>query len=64
MIITHLHCQKLGYCMKSVRPFLEENGINWMDFVRNGIDEEELLKIEDYRTTRIVEFAHKLEESK
>lgn len=64
MIITHLHCQKLGYCMKSVRPFLESNGIDWMKFVREGIPEEELLKIDDYRTTRIVEFAHKLEESK
>ena len=64
MIITHLHCQKLGYCMKSVRPFLEENGINWMDFVRNGIPEEELLKIEDVRCEKIVAFAHSREEGK
>ncbi len=29
--------QKLGYCIATVKPWFDKHGLNWRDFVRNGI---------------------------
>lgn len=47
MRITAQDCQKLGYCMKSVRPWFERHGLDFRDFVKNGIDEKTLKKTND-----------------
>lgn len=59
--ITAQHCQQLGYCMKSVKPWFASHGLDFRDFVRNGIEPEKLLATNDEYARKIV--AHAQEES-
>nr|DAS99945.1 MAG TPA: hypothetical protein [Caudoviricetes sp.]DAT30828.1 MAG TPA: hypothetical protein [Caudoviricetes sp.] len=38
-------CRKLGLCNHGLRQVCKENGIDWWDFLDNGISEERILKI-------------------
>lgn len=57
MIVTVQHCAELGYCMKQVRPWFVANGLDFMDFVKNGIEEEKLSALGDSYADRIVAHA-------
>ena len=57
--VTVQHCQQLGYCMKSVRPWFAQHQLDFRDFVRNGIDVEPLLATDDEFARKIVEHAQK-----
>lgn len=37
ILVTVQDCRKLGYCMKAIRPWFTEEGLDFRDFVRNGI---------------------------
>lgn len=43
MIITIDHVKAHGYCAKGARAFLKEYGLNWQDFLANGIESSTLL---------------------
>ena len=36
-IILHRHCRELGYCNRGLREWFTREGMDWPDFVKNGI---------------------------
>lgn len=66
MIITLQHLRstttwtnRAGYCAFSSRLFFKRYGLDWADFVANGIEEEKLLATNNALAINLVEFAHK-----
>lgn len=57
MIIRVEHAWAIGYCSKGMRQVCLRYGLNWIDIVKNGIEEEELLKFDNQMMTAIVENA-------
>ncbi len=64
MIITIQHLRstntwlaKSGYCASASREFFKRYGLDWNDFVKNGIPEEKLLATENALAINLVEFA-------
>lgn len=55
VILTDAH--NLGYCSRAMRPWFEQHGLDWFDFVNNGIDAEKLLATEDDFAVKAVEAA-------
>jgi len=51
--------REAGYCNKGGRIFGEKHNLDWAKFVREGIDEEELLATGDAMALKIVESARK-----
>lgn len=47
MIVIHEDIRVLKFCNRGGRAFFARHGLNWQDFVKNGIDAEILLKIDD-----------------
>lgn len=58
MIIRVEHGWAIGYCSKGMRKFAEQHGLNWMDFLINGIDEVRLSQIDDHMVEQLIEAAH------
>lgn len=58
MIITINHAKQSKMCSRGARMFAKRHGINWSDFLKNGIDEKELLKLNDAMATRVVKEAN------
>jgi hypothetical protein len=56
MIITLRHARALNYCSKGMRYWFERRNINYMDFVKNGIDEEVFLSSGDTMAIKVVEY--------
>lgn len=66
MIITIQHLRstttwtaKNGYCASASRAFFKRHGLDWADFVANGIEEEKLLATKNALAINLVEFANK-----
>ncbi|UYZ84276.1 hypothetical protein MTZ49_01465 [Entomomonas sp. E2T0] len=64
MIITIQHLRststwtaKSGYCATASRAFFKRHGLDWADFVANGIEEEKLLATNNALAINLVEFA-------
>lgn len=55
MTVTVRDIRRLGWCMSGARAWFLQHGLDWRDFVRNGIAEEELLKVGDHYAVTIVE---------
>jgi len=45
-----------GYCHSQSRAFFKRHDLDWLDFVRNGIDADVLLKTGDALAVYLVEF--------
>lgn len=45
-------------CAKGARRWFEQNGLDFRDFLKNGIDEEILLNVGDAFAVAVVEQAH------
>ena len=54
MIVTLQDAQALGYCARAMCPWFEHHGLDWFDFVSNGIDSEKLLATDDEFAVRAV----------
>ena len=52
-LILPLHCRRMGYCMKQVRPWLKRHGFEITDFVREGIPASKLEATGDELALRI-----------
>ncbi len=39
-IVRHRHCRELGYCNRGMRAWAARVGLDWADFLKNGIDAE------------------------
>jgi len=65
MIVTTRHMLTIpgftargGYCRTGSRAWARSHGLDWSDFVRNGIEEEKLLATDAFGVA-LVEWAHK-----
>lgn len=59
MIVRHRDLQALGYCNRGARLFCRLNGIDWADFLENGIDAERLRATNDAQAIAAVDHAMK-----
>lgn len=64
MIVTiqHLHTVptwngRQGFCHSQAREFFQAHDLDWLDFVRNGIDAERLIATGDALAIHVVEHA-------
>lgn len=57
MRITVQHCRELGYCLRGVRQFCDQGGIDFRDFVKNGFPLEKAREMNDGRVNRLIERA-------
>jgi hypothetical protein len=63
--IQHLHTvptwtTRQGYCHGQARVFFERHGLDWLEFVRNGIDAQRLIDTGDALALRVVEHAREV----
>lgn len=47
-----------GFCAKGIRRWFAARGLDYSDFLKNGIDEEHLLATGDPMATAVVRQAH------
>jgi len=52
--VTIADVRKLGYCVSGQRRFAEQHGIDFKDFIRNGIPASTLLATDDDMARRAV----------
>lgn len=67
--IQHLHTvptwtTRTGYCAKQSRAFFSEHGLDWLEFVREGIDAERLLATGNALAEHLVAHARAVEEAR
>lgn len=67
--IQHLHTvptwtTRTGYCAKQSRAFFAEHGLDWLEFVREGIDAELLLATGSALAEHLVAHARTVEEAR
>lgn len=55
MIIWLADCREVFYCSRGIRLFCAKYKLDYASFIKNGIEEEELLALNDSMATRIVE---------
>jgi len=51
------YSRRRGFCRDGARMFCAANGIDWRDFVRNGVSADRLLKTGDAMALALVEWA-------
>lgn len=56
MIVTVKHMRAAGVCRRA-RFWFEEQGLDWKDFVRNGIEADKLLATKNAQAAYVVEVA-------
>lgn len=67
MIVTHRHFRTIparrgrGYCNSGGRAWFARHGLDWHDFVHEGIDEAALLATGDGMALQLVEWARQCE---
>jgi hypothetical protein len=57
MIVTHRDLKALRYCNNGTRAFFTRHGLDWSEFVRNGLPAEKFTETNDAMAIRLVEFA-------
>lgn len=55
MIITWADARKVLYCSKGIRFFCTKYGIDYTDFLKNGIEADKLLALNDSMANKVVE---------
>lgn len=58
-IVTHRHMRELNYCNRGAREFFSKHGLDWGDFLRNGIDVRKIEAIGDAMAMKVVAHARK-----
>ena len=57
MIITMRHLRKAKMCSHGGRAFAKKHGLDWSDFLKNGIDSEQFEKMDDAMVRKVLEIA-------
>lgn len=57
MIVTHRDLRALRYCNNGTREFFRRHNLDWSEFVKNGLPEEQFTATNDAMAIRLVEFA-------
>ena len=55
MIIVLADCRKVFYCSKGIRVFCKKYKLDYIDFLKNGIEADKLLELNDSMANKIVE---------
>jgi len=58
MIIKMIHMRQAKMCSPGTRLFFMRHGLDWSDFLKNGIEEERLLNTGDSMAKQVVEVAN------
>lgn len=58
-MVYHRHLAEIGYCNRGARLFCRLNGIDWSDFLDNGIAAERLRATGDAQAQALVDHAMK-----
>jgi hypothetical protein len=58
MIITMRDIRRAKMCSLGARAFAKRHGLDWSEFLKNGIDSDKLLATGDAMARRIVEVAN------
>lgn len=58
MKIYMRHVRQVFMCSRGARTFCMQHGINWTDFLRNGVDEEVIKATGDAMALKVVEAAN------
>lgn len=56
-IVTMRHVRKAGLCSRGLRKFAEEKGLNWDDFLQNGMPLDQVRLIDDAMVQRVADLA-------
>lgn len=57
--VTLLDCRASGcFCVEGGKAFFEKHGLDWKQFIRDGIDADELAKCNDAMASKIIEVAY------
>ena len=64
MLIKLHHAKSLNYCSKGMRHWCKQNGISYLKFIKEGIEEELLIKSNDTMAIKVVEYAKKKKREK
>lgn len=56
-IVTTKDTRALQYCNKGVRAFCQQHNIDYQNFIKNGIEETDLLKTNDVMAIKLIEHA-------
>jgi hypothetical protein len=63
LIIKMHHAKALNYCSRGVKHWCNQNGINYLKFVKIGIDSDIVLSKGDDMGKRVVEIAKEMEKN-
>lgn len=58
MIIKPQHVRNVLFCFKGTRAFFAKYDLDYSDFLKNGIDEQKLLDLNDSMADKVVRAAH------
>jgi len=61
VLIRLHHARELKYCSRGIRYWCKQKGIDYIKFIKEGIEEEVLLAFNDSMAKRVVEHAKKVE---
>lgn len=53
-IVLHRHCRELGYCNRGLRRWFSSEGLDWADFLKNGIAAETLRQRDNAMAERAI----------
>lgn len=56
ILIWPADLSSLGYCHRGARAWFARHGLDWADFVRNGIDIDKIEAIDDAMAARLAAF--------
>ena len=57
MIVYIEDAVEIGYCIEGIKEFCKRYGVDFRDLVRNGIEADKLLKIDNAMALKVVEYA-------
>lgn len=57
-LVTMKHVRQAGMCSSGARKFFESRGLNWSDFLKNGIESEKIVATGDGMALKVVEVAN------
>lgn len=62
MIVKHSDLAAMKFCNRGARQFFERHGLNWQEFITNGIDSSRVEAIDDEMMRQVVAHAHRREQ--
>lgn len=57
LIVRVRHIRQAGYCASGTRAWFERHGLNYMDFLKNGIAAEQITALDDHLGNEVVRMA-------